>query len=247
MTQFQNKTVFITGASDGIGKATTLECARQGATVIIHGKTMPKLEQLYDDMLKDSLPEPVIYPLDLEKITPDDCDTLNQVLGEQFGKLDALFINAGWLGVSAPVQQFDYKLWHQVMQINLNAAFMLTRACLPLLNNADKSSLLFNLDDKQTAYWGAYGVSKAGLQAFMNILADEIESSNINVTGLLPGIVNTRMRTRAYPGEHPETRTRVEDVARAAVFLLGDNGHTLEGKATHGCTFKLSELLTKLG
>lgn len=240
--QFTDKTILITGASDGIGKATAIECARQGATVVIHGRSQPKLEALYDEMVKAGYPEPVIYPLDYEKMTPEDCDTLNAALQKQFGKLDALFNNAGWLGASSPVQQFDINLWHRVMQINLNATFMLTRACIPLLNHDLNSAIVFNLDNKTSAYWGAYGVSKAGLTAFMKILADETEKSSINVCGLLPGTVNTAMRTRAFPGEDPATLTTTAEVAKAAAFLLNETGRTVNGNPTHGRTFQLDEL-----
>ncbi len=206
-TNFTDKVILITGASDGIGKATAIECAKNGATVIIHGKTLPKLEALYDEIVAARHTEPVIYPLDYEKMTPEDCDTLNKTIHKEFGKLDGLFNNAGWLGASSPIQQYDLKLWHRVIQINLNAAFMLTQVCIPLLNNEDSSSIVFTLDDKNTAYWGAYGVAKAGLQSFMQILADEVESSKINVTGLNPGKVRTNFRTRAFPAENPETDT----------------------------------------
>ena len=240
--QFSNKTILITGASDGIGKATAIECARQGATVIIHGKTQPKLEALYDEIIDAGYPEPVIYPLDFEKMTAEDCDTLNDVIHKEFGKLDALFNNAGWLGASSPVQQYDLKLWHRVMQINLNATFMLTQACIPLLNHENNSSIVFNLDDKCSAYWGAYGVSKAGLTAFMKILADELESTSINVTGLMPGMVKTAMRTRAFPAEDPTKLTKPGEVAKAAAFLLSDKNSTVNDEASHGKIFQLDEL-----
>ena len=240
--QLSNKTILITGASDGIGKATAIECAKQGATVIIHGKTQPKLEALYDEIVNTGYPEPVIYPLDFEKMTAEDCDTLNDVIHKEFGKLDALFNNAGWLGASSPVQQYDLKLWFRVMQINLNATFMLTQACIPLLNHSSNSSILFNLDDKSSAYWGAYGVSKAGLTAFMKILADELESSSINVIGLMPGIVKTAMRTRAFPAEDPTNLTQVDEVAKAAAYLLSETGRTINGDLSHGKIFQLDEL-----
>ena len=240
--EMKNKVILITGASDGIGKATAIECARQGATVIIHGKTVPKLELLYDEIVQSGSTEPVIYPLDLEKVTPEDCETLNNVIKDEFGKLDGLFNNAGWLGAAMPIQQYDIKLWFQVMQINLNSTFMLTQACLPLLNQEDSSSIVFTLDDKNTAYWGAYGVSKAGLRSMMQILADEVENTSINVTGLIPGTVKTKLRTRAFPAEDPGQLTTPEEVARAAAFLLSNKSDHIAGTSSHGKAFKLEEL-----
>jgi NAD(P)-dependent dehydrogenase (short-subunit alcohol dehydrogenase family) len=244
--EMSNKVILITGASDGIGRATAIECARQGATVIIHGKTVPKLELLYDEIMQAGYTEPVIYPLDLEKITPEDCETLNNVIGDEFGKLDGLFNNAGWLGAATPIQQYDTKLWFRVMQINLNASFMLTQACLPLLNQEDPSSIVFTLDDKNTAYWGAYGVSKAGLHSMMEILADELENTSINVKGLIPGNVKTKLRIRAFPAEDPATLTSPDVVATAAAFLLSEKSHNVHGTPSHGMTFKLEELLPEI-
>jgi len=242
-----NKVILITGASDGIGKATAIECARQGATVIIHGKTVPKLERLYDEITQAGYTEPVIYPLNFEKITPEDCDTLKEVISKEFGQLDGLFNNAGWLGASAPIQQHDFKLWHRVIQVNLNATFMLTQACLPLLKHDNPSSIVFNLDDKSTAYWGAYGVSKAGLKSFMEILADEVENTAINVTGLIPGKVKTAFRISAFPAEDPATLTATDEVAKVAAFLLSSDSKTINGKPSHGRTFQLDELVDGIG
>jgi NAD(P)-dependent dehydrogenase (short-subunit alcohol dehydrogenase family) len=241
--QLAEKTILITGASDGIGKATAIECAKQGATVIIHGKTVPKLEILYDEIMQAGYTEPVIYPLDFEKITPEDCDTLNQVISKEFGKLDGLFNNAGWLGASTPIQQYDLKLWYRVMQINLNATFMLTQACISLLNQEKPSSIVFNLDNKNTAYWGAYGVAKAGLSTLMEILADEMESTSVNVTGLIPGTVKTAFRTRAFPAEDSSSLSRPEEVAKAAAFLLSSDSTTINNESSNGRTFQLDELI----
>jgi NAD(P)-dependent dehydrogenase (short-subunit alcohol dehydrogenase family) len=242
--QLKDRIILITGASDGIGRATAIECASQGATVIIHGKATPKLETLYDEIVNAGHPEPVIYPLDFEKMTPEDCDTLNESIQTEFGRLDALFNNAGWLGASSPIQHYDQKLWHRVMQINLNASFMLTQTCLPLLSQAGNSAVVFNLDDKATAYWGAYGVAKAGLEALMKILADELESTTINVSGIYPGAVRTGFRTRAFPAEDPTDLTLPAVVARAACYLLSDSGRTVNGNPSHGKAFNFQELLT---
>ncbi|MBN4063328.1 SDR family NAD(P)-dependent oxidoreductase [Cardiobacterium sp. AH-315-I02] len=237
-----NKVILITGASDGIGKATAIECARQGATVIIHGKTVPKLELLYDEIIQAGYTEPVIYPLDFEKITPQDGDTLKEVINKEFGKLDGLFNNAGWLGASTPIEQYDLKLWYRVMQINLNATFMITQACIPLLNHDNASSIVFNLDDKSSAYWGAYGVAKAGLRSLMEILADELESSSINVKGLIPGVVKTAFRTRAFPAEDSSALTRPSEVAKVAAFLLNESSQTIGGELSHGKIFNFKDV-----
>lgn len=242
-----DKIILITGASDGIGKATAIDCARQGATVIIHGKTTPKLERLYDEIVDAGYTEPVIYPLDLEKLSPQDCETLNETLGKEFGRLDALFINAGWLGASSPVQQYDTELWHRVMQINLNAAFMLTQSCMPLLNHDDGSSIVFTLDEKSSAYWGAYGVAKAGLMAFMKILADELESSPISVKGLLPGAVKTNLRTRAFPAEDASSLSTPDEVGHASCFLLSPESELIAGEDSHGKIYTLDDILEQLG
>ena len=243
-TNFKDKVILITGASDGIGKSTAIECARLGATVIIHGKTLPKLEALYDEIVNAGYAEPVIYPLDFEKMTAEDCDTLNEVIHKDFGKLDGLFNNAGWLGASSPIQQYDRKLWHRVIQINLNATVMLTQACISLLNNEDSSSIVFTLDDKNTAYWGAYGVAKAGLRSFMEILADELENTRISVKGLDPGKVRTNFRTRAFPAENPTTHATPEEVAKVAAYLLSDNSIRINDSLAHGKVFQLGELLS---
>lgn len=119
---------------------------------------------------------------------------------------------------------------------------MLTQACIPLLNHDNPSSILFTLDDKNSAYWGAYGVSKAALGSFMKILADELESTQINVKGLIPGTVRTNFRTRAFPGEDPTNLTKPERVATAATFLLSDESQTINAEPSHGKIYYLDEI-----
>ncbi len=231
------KILLVTGASDGIGKAIALQSAAQGATVILHGKTLPKLEIVYDEICNAGHPEPLIYPLDFEKATPEDFSTMQEAIHNEFGQLDGLINNAAWLGASSPIQQFDIKLWHRVIQINLNATFMLTQACLPLLNKAGDASIIFTADDKNTAYWGAYGVSKAGLQSLMEILASELENTNIRVNAINPGTVKTAFRTRAFPGEDPSQHISSEEVAPYFLRLLGE-----EYKGIRGKTFQLADM-----
>ncbi len=225
-----NKILLITGASDGIGKSITRLAAAEGATVILHGKSLPKLEHLYDEITNAGHPEPLIYPLDLEKATPQNFQEMHDAIEKEFGQLDGLINNAGWVGVSCPVDQYDIKLWHQVMQVNLNATFMLTRACLGLLHKAPKASIIFTTDNKHTAYWGAYGVAKAGALAFMQILADELENTSVRVNAIDPGPVRTTLRTRAYPGEDPNVNKTPGSVAPYYIRLLSEESSTVHGR-----------------
>jgi NAD(P)-dependent dehydrogenase (short-subunit alcohol dehydrogenase family) len=171
--RLDDRVVLITGAGDGIGKAVALACAGRGATVILLGRTVHKLEQVYDDIKNSGGPEPAIYPMNLEGATPQDYDDLQANIDREFGRLDALLNNAGWLGASTPIEIYDVELWYKVMQVNLNAPFLLTRACIPLLRKSGAGRIVFTADEKSSAYWGAYGVAKAGQLSLMQILADE--------------------------------------------------------------------------
>ena len=220
--RLDDKVVLITGAGDGIGKAVALACAERGATVILLGRTVHKLEQVYDEIRNNGWPEAAIYPMDLEGASPTDYDDLGANVDREFGRLDALFHNAGWLGASTPVDIYDTELWYKVLQINLNAPFLLTRACIPLLRKSTSARVVFTGDDKTSAYWGAYGVAKAGQLAFMQILADELESKNIPVNAVIPGPVRTRFRTMAYPAEDKSKLTRPEAITDVFLYLLSD-------------------------
>ena len=234
--RLDDRVILITGAGDGIGKAVALACAERGATVILLGRTVHKLEQIYDEIKNNGWPEAAIYPMNLEGATPSDYDELNTNIDKEFGRLDGLFNNAGWLGASTPIENYDIELWYKVMQVNLNAPFMLTRACIPLLRKSSSARIVFTGDDKSSAYWGAYGVAKAGQLSFMQILADELESKNIPVNAVIPGPIRTRFRTMAYPAEDMRKLTRPEEITDAFVYLLSD-AVTETGK-----TFKLEDL-----
>ena len=220
--RLDDRVILITGAGDGIGKAVALECAKRGATIILLGRTVHKLESVYDEIKNSGGPEPAIYPMNLEGATASDYDDLNINIDREFGRLDGLLNNAGWLGASTPIDIYDTELWYKVMQVNLNAPFLLTKACIPLLRKSDSARVVFTTDSKSSAYWGAYGVAKAGQQAFMQILADELVSRNIPVNAVDPGPIRTRFRTMAFPAEDPRELTKPEAVTDAFVYLLSD-------------------------
>lgn len=225
-----DRIVLITGAGDGIGKAVALDCARRGATVILLGKTIHKLEKVYDEIVAAGGAEPAIYPMDLSGASADDYDDLHDNIEKEFGRLDALVNNAGWLAASTPIEVFDTELWYRVMQVNLNAPFLLTKACIPLIKKSAHGAIVFTADPKSSAYWGAYGVAKSAQQSLMTILADELESQNIVVNAFNPGPVRTNFRTRAYPAEDAREMQTPTNVSAPFVYLINGDCNGITGK-----------------
>lgn len=228
--RLDNRVILITGAGDGIGKAVSLDCAKRGATIVLLGKTTHKLEQVYDEIEASGGPEAAIYPMDLEGASADDYEDLRDNIEKEFSQLDALLNNAGWLGTSTPAEVYDTELWYKVLQINLNAPFMLTRACIPLIKNSKQGAIVFTADQKHSAYWGAYGVAKSGMQTFMQILADELKSKNIAINAFDPGPVHTNFRTRAYPAEDSSKLNKPEDISPPFAYLLSGDCEGITGE-----------------
>ena len=217
----KDKIILVTGAGDGIGKSAAKAYAQHGATVILLGRTVQKLEQVYDEILQNNCPEPAIYPLNLEGATPKDYQDLANTLKENFGRLDGLLHNANFLGANTPIQHYDSELWYKVMQVNLNAPFIMTQALLPLMIDTADSSIIFTVDARSTAYWGAYGVSKAAITSFMSILADEMDTDKrVKVNAINPEPVKTAMRMKAFPGEDPNTLKNPDDIMSTYLYLM---------------------------
>jgi NAD(P)-dependent dehydrogenase (short-subunit alcohol dehydrogenase family) len=218
----ENKFILVTGAGDGLGKAAAKAYAAHGATVILLGRTLPKLEAVYDEIISNGGTQPAIYPMNLEGSTPKDYLDLADVLNNEFGALHGLLHNAAFLGATSPIQHHDIELWYKVMQINLNAPFMLTRALLPLMTRTEDSHIVFTTDDKTRAYWGAYGTSKAGIEGLMKILAEELDTHKpVRVNAINPGAVRTRLRARAFPGEDPNTLKNPDEIMAAYLYAMG--------------------------
>ncbi|NND82301.1 MAG: SDR family NAD(P)-dependent oxidoreductase, partial [Gammaproteobacteria bacterium] len=194
--QFDDKVIMITGAADGIGRAVTMALAEYGATVLMLDKKARHLEKLYDSIMQQGFTEPVILPVDLMEITPESATRLAQATLDDFGRLDGLLHNAAELGSPSPMDQYDLDYWNEVMHTNMQAPYFLTRALLPLLKQDYATNIVFTSADEgrhPQAYWGAYGIAYAGIEAQMKIWAEELESvSNIKVNSLDPGPVRTK-------------------------------------------------------
>jgi NAD(P)-dependent dehydrogenase (short-subunit alcohol dehydrogenase family) len=229
------RTILVTGAGDGIGRAAALAFAAHGATVVLLGRTLRKLEQTYDTIEEAGHPKPAIIPMNLESTHQQEYEGLADTIDREFGRLDGLLHNAAELGVLSRVDDYDLDIWNRVLQVNLTAPFALTQACLPLLRQAPDASILFTSDSvgrRGKAYWGAYGVSKFGLEGLMQILAEETrDSSQIRVNSIAPGPVRTNLRARAYPGESPQRLPSPDNIMGPYLYLMGPDSKGVTGQA----------------
>lgn len=226
----KNRVVLVTGAGDGIGAAAAKAYARHGATVVLLGRTVRKLEQVYDAIKANGDPEPAIYPLNLEGATVRDYEDMALAIETELGQLNGILHNAGILGEATPIRQFSVELWQKVLHVNLTAPFMLTRACLDLLQHSQDARVIFTSHRLDSAYWGAYGVSKAAVESLMKILADELESSSVTVNAIQPGEVQSPMMARAYPGKNIGKLPTIDSILPAYLYLMGPDSAGITGK-----------------
>lgn len=229
-----DRIILITGASDGIGKAVAQAAAQHGATVILHGRNVRKLESVYDSIVQAGAPRPSILPLDFEKAGPAEYEQLVAAIDKEFGRLDVLLHNAGMLGDRAPIEHYDVAKWMRTLHVNVNAPFILTRSCLPMLKRSSDPSIVFTSSgvvSQPRAFWGAYLVSKWGSDGLMHLLADELESSpRIRVNSINPGKVRTNMRLQAYPAEDRSKLAAPESIVAPYLYLFGPDSQGVTGK-----------------
>jgi len=231
----RDKIIMVTGAGDGIGKTAALTFAAHGARVILLGRTQIKLEVVYDEIIAAGGERPSIAVLDFRTAQADDYENLANSIKEEFGHLDGLLHNAGILGHKMMIEQYPVGTFMEVMHVNVNAAFVLTRVLLPLLKESDSGSVVFTssgVGRKGRAYWGAYAVSKFATEGLMETLADEQgENSNLRANCLNPGATRTNMRAAAYPGEDPNSLPTPEDIMPTYLFLMGDDSKAVNGES----------------
>ena len=201
MTDHSGRIVLVTGASRGIGYAAAKHLAQAGAHVIAVARTQGGLEDL-DDEIKAAGGQCTLVPMDLKD--GDSIDRLGKALHERFKKLDGLLLNAAQLDSITPMPHIKPADWDSVISVNLTANYRLIRALDPLLRASDAgrvAAVTSSVAQSHRAYWGVYAVSKAGLEAMVNIYAQETEITPVRVNLYDPGGTRTAMRAKAVPGE----------------------------------------------
>ena len=233
------RNILVTGAGDGVGSVAAMQFAAHGATVILLGRKQNRLEDVHDRIVAAGGPAPILQLTDLAHATEADYQALAEAIETELGCLHGLLHNAALLGPRTPLAQYAAGSWHELITVNLSAAFLLTKALLPAMHLAGDASIVFTssgVGRRGRAYWGAYAVSKFGVEGLAQVLADELEgTSTIRVNCINPGATNTRMRRAAYPAESPARNPDPEQIMAAYLYLMcpasiGVNGQSLDAQ-----------------
>lgn len=231
----KDRIIMVTGAGSGIGRAAAKAYAAHGATVILVGRTVSKLESVYDEIESAGHPKPAIVPLNFEGAAVKEYEELAMTIEDNFDRLDGLLHNAAILGNRSPVELYDPEIWSKVMHVNATAPFLLSRAMIPLLRKAEDASVIFTssgVGRKAKAYWGAYAVSKSAIEGLSQLLSEELDDDrhNVRVNSLNPGATRTNMRARAYPAENPQQNPAPEDLMPVYIYLMGRDSSDVNGQ-----------------
>ena len=232
--QIAGQVHLVTGATRGIGEALCWSLARAGATVLMLGRDEKALEALYDGIVGEGLPEPVIIPVDLEKFTIDAAEELAGMIKEHFGHLNGLIHNAALLGSRMPIASVPPSEWERVNRVNVDAVLYLTQGLLPLLQATENATLILTSSGvgiKARAYWATYAVSKFAIEGLAQLLSEELENtSSIRVFCVDPGATRTAMRASAYPGENPADNPHPNDLMPFYHWLLSSESQKSRGQ-----------------
>jgi len=226
------RVVLVVGAAGGLGEAASLACARAGASLVLLGRRVPKLNRLHDRLQAQGA-APALYPLDLEGATPDDFSDLAARIGEGFGRLDGILHVAARFDGLTPLELTDPAAFARALHINLTARWWLTQACLPLLRASGDGAVVFAIDDPARsagAYWGGYGLAQSGLTALVGMLQAELGDGPVRVHGLMPPPMRTPLRAKAHVEAEDRIARAPVDVADWCVELLSPAGASRRGE-----------------
>ena len=234
-TILKNKTIVISGAGSGIGRQAAKSFSEHGANLILLSKNIKKLEALYDEIIDEKKNDVIIQPLNFEIAEENDFDKIISAIKDKYPSIDGLLNNAGVLGEKKPLEQYNYATWKNVIKVNVDASFLLTKSLLPLLKKSNSSSIIFTssgVGRKGRAYWGAYSISKFATEAMMQIFSEELQNtSSVRVNCINPGAVRTNMRESAYPAENPETNPSADKIMKPYLYLMSDVSKEINGQS----------------
>jgi len=222
----KDKNILITGASNGIGKSLSENLSKYGANVIMLSRNENALDAIYDSLKEKYKTDPCILKCDLEDLDDKKSQEIANIISKNYQNLDSVIHNAAILEKMSDIESFDLQTWDKVMRVNLTSAFILSKYLIPLMKSSTTPRIIFttsSVGKKGKAFWGAYSVSKAGVNALSNILNDELESiSNIKIFNFDPKATQTNMRALAYPAEDPSTIKNPDQLINYYLWMLSE-------------------------
>ncbi len=228
----EGRVVLVVGAHGALGHASALACADAGATVVLLGRKVPKLNRVHDAVVRQG-GEALLYPLDLEGAKPDDYAEMAERIASGLGRLDGVLHCAAEFTGLTPLDHTDPAVFARAIHVNLTARWWLTQACLPLLRRASDSAVVFTIDQAAghgLPYWGGYGIAQSGLGGLIQTLHAELANSTVRVAGLAPGPMRTPLRARVFVEENDSPARDAADIAPACVHLLSAAGVDQRGQ-----------------
>lgn len=230
----KDRVILVTGAGQGLGRAAALAFAHHGATVVLLGRSTPKLEKVYDEIVASGGAMPAIFPMDLAAAEDSHFDSLAQAIGHQLQHLDGILHCAAAFDNISPLQLQTIPQWQQLLKINTIAPFAINRACEHLLKRSPDASVILvgeSHGHHPAAYWGGFAVSKAGLEAYARIQAEEwADAEHLRINLFIPGPINSPQRAKSHPGEVKESLPQTEAVAQALLYLIGPDSRDRRGE-----------------
>jgi NAD(P)-dependent dehydrogenase (short-subunit alcohol dehydrogenase family) len=224
----RGKVVMITGASRGLGRALALVFAREGANLAINSRSEDSLGPVAGEA-EEIGAEVLAVPADVSVVS--DVERLVDESVRHFGRIDILVNNAGLLGPRVPIEEYPEDEWRWVLDANLTAPFLLSKAVIPHLPEGGSIiNVTSGVSVEGRAEWGAYSVSKFGLEGLTQILAAELKDRGIRVNSVDPGGMRTEMRAAAYPDEDPMSRITPEENTAVFRYLASDESRNVTGE-----------------
>ena len=232
----QDKVVLITGASQGLGKALALAYAREGAKLVINARSEEKLHPVAEEAERLGA-EVLAVPADVAD--SESVDRFVSQAADRFGRIDVLVNNAGLLGPRVKIEEFPEDEWRKVMDANLTGLFLVSKAAVPhLAPGASVINLVSGVSIEGRPEWGAYSVSKFGVEGLTQIMAAELQDRGVRVNAVDPGGMNTEMRAAAYSAEDAESRVAPEDNVDVFLYLASDESKDVTGQRFKAQEFK---------
>lgn len=224
----RDKVVMITGASRGLGKALALAFAGEGANLVINSRNVDSLDPVAEEA-GGAGGEVLAIPGDVSRSTH--VEKLVEAAAERFGRIDVLVNNAGLLGPRVPIAEYPEDEWRKVLEANLTGPFLLSKAVIPYMPEGGSIiNVTSGVSIEGRAEWGAYSVSKFGVEGLTQILAAELEERGIRANSVDPGGMRTEMRAAAYPDEDPMSRITPEENTAVFLYLASDESRSVTGE-----------------